>query len=568
MKRTTILLSVLTAALTMAALAVPATPAAAQCGETITHLGGHSTAIVPGGVKDAKGMLAALENPKVQSMLMEAIQQGMALEGMPVDRDRDFRIYGEIVYQAKQLAEANAPPQEYAKGTQMLWMAYRKDNQTTLLDSPCWGSSRPMLAWEVPVRLDGKIHQFILPRQCINLSAKAASVPDPDYAPPAPPKEAAECALRATADNETGVITLDASGSNGTVTITSVTNDGQRMAPDATSTGANQWRFPSQGEAPNGNYVFTAEAKTKDETATCEAKATMAPPTVACNLTATVTDDGHIDVTVTPQDVTVDDIQVNYTLSPSGKTGSAELATGSHMWLFPARGKAKAGSYNFVAHVSGNRNGKGTCSSGDIEVPVPPFPTWTVRAYGARLNTSSDGIFVASTAPGSNTIPIRENFGIENGTGFGLGIEFRPTQKIGVEAGLLLASLDASYKLDIGSDWAMDQDDVDFTAFTLGMNFHPLENTGRFDLFLGPFIGFSNFDDADFTALGTNKQYDFDGGFLWGAQVGFDLLFSEGGPWAFTSALRYMETTAEEKSFDIDLDELILSAGIAYRFAR
>ncbi len=567
MKPTTILLSVLTAALTLTALAVPM-PAAAQCGETITHLGGRSTAIVPGGVKDAKGMLEALENPKVQSMLMEAIQQGLALEGMPVDRDRDFRIYGEIVYQAKQLAEANAAPRDYGKGTQLLWMAYRKDGEVTLLDKPCWGASRPMQAWEVPVRLDGKIYQFIMPRQCINLSAQSESIPDPDYVPPAPPKEEAECKLRASADNETGIITLDASGSKGTVTIVGVTNGGQRMAPDVTSTGANQWRFPSQGEAPNGDYVFTAEAKTKDETKTCEATAQMTPPTIACNLAATVTDDRHINVAVTPQDVEVEGMRVEYTLNPSGKTGSASLDDGSHMWLFPARGKAKPGSYNFVADVRGRRDGKGTCTSGDVEVPIPPFPTWTVRAYGARLDTSADEFFLASTDPATNTIPIREHFNIENGSGFGFGLEYRPTQKIGVEAGLLLASLDASYKLDIGSDWAMDQDDVDFTAFTLGLNFHPLETSGRFDLFLGPFIGFSNFDDADFSALGTTKGYDFDGGFLWGAQIGFDLLFTEGGPWAFTSALRYLETSAEENSFEIDLDELILSAGIAYRFPR
>lgn len=537
-----------------------AAPAGAQgeCKEPIHHLGGSNTAIVRGGVKDVGQMAKKLADPKITQDLQQVL-----VEGLSVSPEMAAELYKKILAEAQRQAAENLPPMSMGgKQTEFLWMAYRKNGKVALLRDCCWKGKGPLYAWELQVEHDGIRYHFIMPKQCLNLAVHSESIER--LPPPPPPKEKAVCELRATADNDAGTVALDATGSKGAVTITAVTRDGSPVgSPDLTSPTPGKWLFRSP---ENGSFTFSAEAKTKDESATCSAAATLVPPTISCSITATVTPERVIDVQISSTPGTEHSCpQVSYTLD-NGKSGSSELTPcEASSWTYPSKGKAKSGSYSVGSSVTGPRGSSAQCTSGEVQVPRPPFPRWTARAFGARFDTSADTV---STASSVNGVSQRTKLGVGDGTGFGLGLEFRPAERFGVELGALFTSLDSNYFLDLGEDWGRSEDDLDFNAFTLGINFHPLAAGGRFDLFLGPFLGIGQYDDVELTALGRRSKVEFDNDTLWGLQVGLDYSFSEGSPWALTGGLKYIDTSADQKNgpASFDLGGVLFGAGLAYRF--
>ena len=92
----------------------------------------------------------------------------------------------------------------------------------------------------------------------------------------------------------------------------------------------------------------------------------------------------------------------------------------------------------------------------------------------------------------------------------------------------------------------------------------------RADLYAGVWGGFSYYDDIIFSFPGEDfdeiLRFDDDLGF--GVKLGVDVPFKRNSRWIFTSEARYLTTILEGEiaGQDLDVDPLMLSLGVGYRF--
>jgi outer membrane protein W len=213
----------------------------------------------------------------------------------------------------------------------------------------------------------------------------------------------------------------------------------------------------------------------------------------------------------------------------------------------------KAGTYT-VTCTATNEVDKTATATATFEVVRP----WTVRVFGAGFRTDDE---IATSGQRSPTVLERSKLSSHSGEGLGVSVEYNLKPKLGLEGALLLGNIDARYTLDLNDDWGMDADEYGLLAVTFGPNFH-LTPDRRVDFYIGPFVGFASIDEPSFTALGETFEPDVDSEFIWGAQLGLDIPFQPDGPWAFHLGIRYMGLSAG----DLDLDPLVGTAGVAYRF--
>ncbi len=184
---------------------------------------------------------------------------------------------------------------------------------------------------------------------------------------------------------------------------------------------------------------------------------------------------------------------------------------------------------------------------------------WNLRGFGAKVD-ADDAFSTSSTDPVESS-----KFAVSSGSGVGAELEFRPRCPFGLALGLLSADLDSMFVFDTPTEWLMDSSDVGFQMVSLGANFH-LTPRSRVDFFLGPFIGIVDYDDATFSIGGDTVRRSLDGEAALGLAAGLDIPFRDNGPWAFTAGVRYLATAAEGNGFELDIDPLIATAGLAYRW--
>jgi len=215
----------------------------------------------------------------------------------------------------------------------------------------------------------------------------------------------------------------------------------------------------------------------------------------------------------------------------------------------------KAGTYTITGTAT-NRAGTATCTS-SIEVLKPPLSPWTLRGFGLNLGTTDDEVFRSSA---------NEHSGLTLGSGEGLGLslEHHFTDRIGLEAALLWADLDALLIADLPDAWEHDDGSADFTAITLGPNFH-LTPGKRVDFYIGPFVGWASLDDPTFNIFGETRRSKFGDDFVFGGQVGLDVGLG-GGDWGLHFGVRYIDLTTGDGDDKLDVNPLIGEAGIRYRF--
>ena len=161
--------------------------------------------------------------------------------------------------------------------------------------------------------------------------------------------------------------------------------------------------------------------------------------------------------------------------------------------------------------------------------------------------------------------PADERFSVDSGYGIGASVERRYGKVLGIEAAFLVGRGNSEYRIDIGNDFEVDTHRVNFFALTAGPNFHLLGCAGA-DFYVGPFVGYGGFGDPNYWAFDHHFRASFDGRFLWGAQIGLDLPFADQGPWGFHGGLRYFSLAQDTDAGSLEVDPLIVEAGIAYRY--
>ena len=193
---------------------------------------------------------------------------------------------------------------------------------------------------------------------------------------------------------------------------------------------------------------------------------------------------------------------------------------------------------------------------------------WIVRVSGLYSATASDeSISVVALLPPLG--PESTTLSVSGGPGFGVGLEYLLTERIGLEIAFLAASHDADAVLanDLGTFTATDS--LGLRTFTVGANYH-FPAKGRILWSVGGYVAETFSDDVTFSypTLDRTDTLAFDQDYGLGLKAAMDLPFAPGSRWMFSIEGRYMLTILEAEAGDLDLDlnPFIVTVGVGYRF--
>lgn len=172
--------------------------------------------------------------------------------------------------------------------------------------------------------------------------------------------------------------------------------------------------------------------------------------------------------------------------------------------------------------------------------------------------------------------------GPDTSLGFGLGLEYRASRRLGVQLDILTSELDSEFDF-FDLDLLVIESNLRMTPVLARLDVH-LTPDRKVDLYLGPVLGYVRYGDIE-----TGVRSDFldesisvervrtRNGFAWGGQIGMDIPMGSRGAF-FTLKATYLEAeveTIEEIDDDgerseiesgFDLDPFIVQAGFGYRF--
>lgn len=196
--------------------------------------------------------------------------------------------------------------------------------------------------------------------------------------------------------------------------------------------------------------------------------------------------------------------------------------------------------------------------------PLRADSRWTVRSQ-ASLWTAIDARAEVTAAGEEPAIQ-----SVSDGASFGLAVEFLVRPKLGLELGFLVGGLDTDLTFNDAGGRLADSDRFDLYATTLGVNYHLAQTPRkRAGVHLGAFVQQSNYSDVTFlNRAGSRRTLAFDDDYGAGVKIGVDLPFKAEGRWLFNADLRYVATILETEAGgqDLELDPLVISIGLGYRF--
>lgn len=188
-------------------------------------------------------------------------------------------------------------------------------------------------------------------------------------------------------------------------------------------------------------------------------------------------------------------------------------------------------------------------------------PRWTARVSAAWVSPTGDDLAGSLTGTG----PFR--FAVDDGPGLAAELEYRLTPRFGLELSALTADLDAELSIPGGATPISDVESSTFELYGLGLGYHPTHGR-RTDFHVGLFAAIAYFDDVVFlTELDRPTKLVFDDDVGFGLELGVDHAFGSG-RWRASAGLRYFQMIleGEQAGQDADLDPLILTVGVGYRF--
>lgn len=433
--------------------------------------------------------------------------------------------------------QGNVKEASFPVGTELDWMASRKYRKPRVLWNIRWKGKEAFDAWIVETQQDNMIYTFVIPKKCMNLSMSTKD----DSLKPRMAVVPPTCSLDANWSLPSNDVTvkLEATGAD-TVVMSGLEGTGP------------SWTFQAPSE---GSHTFSATVTNAAGEATCSDSVTVTWPEPNCTLSATLTDErsGASEVRASGE---FDDITL-FTALPNGAAGSAPTSAGARVWTYDPRDDGRrAGVYTFSGDVR-NRFGKtAQCTAASYE--VPRLEKWIVRGFGGRYDGDAESVLV-------NTPTLREKSWVDAGQVFGASIEYKPTDKLGVELGVMFAKQDAHWEYDDPTRWLMDEESLKTRILTLGVNWHLLDPAAPVDLFIGPFVGQASFNNLDFADGSLTRRVDYDSEVIFGAQLGLGVPFGDS-PVSFQAGIKYLQLDAEDDNFNLGIDPLIATAGIGIRF--
>jgi hypothetical protein len=449
---------------------------------------------------------------------------------------------------------------EIQRGQTMRWMAFRKKGEPMAITDVCVASRHHNGAFEISVPV-------VTDRQGGN----------------------PRCALDVDCDGETAEVSVDASGSSPGVRVTMDGPEGTETLIDGSGT---TWNG-SVAEPYTGSYTFTATAEAEGtETVTTyvfvvpkvclnlglveTSSETRSTGTETCTETASpdplcVAPPPECDISVTPSEIRAgESVDVNVTghwaenglelqvLDEGGDPVSKPAVNGPSDTVKFSR----AGTYTIAGTATNEAGETATCEAG-LEVNA----AWAFRFFGAWIDPDDDEVRGATTLPGG--VPFRGHGNLDSGYGVGAGFEYFFNDRWGLEGRGLFGQLDSEFTIDIGQDWALDDDTLGYWELSFGPNLH-LTPSSPVDFYIGPFVGYGSLDDGEYSAFGQRVDADFDGDLLWGAQLGLDWPFGTDSQWGLHLGARYTDFSVDVvtpvASEELGVDPLSAEIGLTYWF--
>lgn len=210
---------------------------------------------------------------------------------------------------------------------------------------------------------------------------------------------------------------------------------------------------------------------------------------------------------------------------------------------------------------------------GAAAAPADDDP-WQLRFGGVGVES---GLTFATT-DGSGT----RTSGRSDSAGGGLGVsaEYRFSQRLGAEIGLIAA---ADFTIRFDDPYATNT--LAFDAITGGLNVH-LSPDRAVDVYVGPLFAYIRYEDLGYSfepgepvaqvpwwpdwVPGSTAYLIIADDFAFGVNLGLDVRF-RGTGWSVSTAFKYLATNVDATTSwgdpaDVDIDPLIVSLGAGYRF--
>ena len=191
---------------------------------------------------------------------------------------------------------------------------------------------------------------------------------------------------------------------------------------------------------------------------------------------------------------------------------------------------------------------------------------WSVRAEGIWLSPKNDR---APALLGANGASGPASYGIEgDGSGFGLGIGYRLTPHLGLALDVASADLDVVLRTETAAGTFENSESAGFDMYLAGVDWH-FAPERRLDVSVGLIAAMTKLEDLVFlTASGDREKMTFDDDVGVGLSLGIEWPFGAESRWRLMGRARSLQTILESDSGsrDLDLDPLIVSAGVAYAF--
>ena len=449
--------------------------------------------------------------------------------------------------------------QSYAPGQRLGWMFFRRSGKPVVRENLCWAGKQPFQGWEIQFTSGDNWYAMTVPEVCGNLSF-LNEMPTPKCAVSVNDTAGETC--------ENTTIQIDATGSLAQSVEVQVKAPSGRTTTLTASDARSAYRWEYDSDEPKGTFEIAVIGKSptpRGNVLECRAEAEVtrdccvsAEPTISLTADATRLAPGEeTTVRANPRvsdcteidSVTIDGQQV----AAPYELPFSRLDPGS----YPITGQVRDGLVQTAS------------ASVTVEVVAPVAQTrdsdryWTLRPFLGPVQTDGDS---ARFDFGDGE---RRRYASESGFGFGVEAEYHFNPRIGLGFGALLADPGIFLELDIDEAWDMTTEDTDLTVVFIGPLFH-LTPERRFDLFVGPLLGWVDYSSVSWNLLGQNVRADLDGDVTLGAQVGFDLPFRADGPLGLYVGAMYFGSKAEVESprFDLTVNPTMFQVGLSYDFGR
>jgi outer membrane protein W len=219
-----------------------------------------------------------------------------------------------------------------------------------------------------------------------------------------------------------------------------------------------------------------------------------------------------------------------------------------------------------------------TAAGEEPAVEKPRVRDWSLR-FGFVI-AENNGETSVVVNPG--TVEVR----LSGGGGAFVSLERKITPLLGLEFGLTGIGTDMNVSAGGGcKHWGTGVDVLTMGALTLGANFH-FGTAESIDVYAGPMVSFNRygkwsiFTGADHDGWWPDRHDDdwvsvdsrTDSEFTWGAKAGIDVFLNKKRSWTISGSLSFIDATYDfeeapgEGRTSIDLDPIMFSFGVGYRF--